>query len=48
MLHLIGNIIKNSNSYWRETLCKSVHSGEEAYIYDFIIVSLINKPDSQK
>ena len=27
---------------------KSVHTGEEPYIYDFIIVSLINKPDSQE
>ena len=27
---------------------KSVHTGEEPYIYDFIIVSLINKPGSQK
>ena len=27
---------------------KSVHTGEEPYIYDFIIVRLINKPASQK
>ena len=27
---------------------KSVHSGEEPYIYDFIIVRLINKPASKK
>ena len=27
---------------------KSVHTGEEPYIYDFIIVSVINKPGSQK
>ena len=27
---------------------KSVHTGEEPYIYDFIIVSLINKPGSQE
>ena len=27
---------------------KSVHSGEEPYTYYFIIVSLINKPGSQK
>ena len=27
---------------------KSVHTGEESYIYDFIIVSLINKPGSQE
>ena len=27
---------------------KSVHTGEEPYIYDFIIVGLINKPGLQK
>ena len=27
---------------------KSVHTGEEPYIYGFIIVSLINKPGSQE
>ena len=27
---------------------KSVHTGEEPYIYDFIIVRLINKSASQK
>ena len=27
---------------------KSVHTGEKPYIYDFIIVSLINKHGSQK
>ena len=27
---------------------KSVHTGEEPYIYGFIIVNLINKPDSQE
>ena len=27
---------------------KSVHTGEEPSIYDFIIVRLINKPASQK
>ena len=27
---------------------KSVHTGEEPYIYDFIVVRLINKPASQK
>ena len=48
MLQLICNIIKNFNSYRREKYDKSVHAGEELYIYDFIIVSLINKPGSQK
>ena len=42
MLHLICNIIKNFN------YDKSVHTGEEPYIYDFIIVRLINKPASPK
>ena len=27
---------------------KSVHTGEEPHIYDFIIVRIINKPASQK
>ena len=27
---------------------KSVHTGEEPYIYDFITASLINKPCSQQ
>ena len=27
---------------------KSIHTGEEPYIYDFIIVSLIKKPCSQE
>ena len=26
----------------------SIHEGEEPYIYDFIIVSLIKKPGSQE
>ena len=47
MLHLICNIIKNFNSYRRETLWQ-VHAGEEPYIYDFMIVRLIDKPASQK
>ena len=38
MLHLICNIIKNFNSYRREPYDKSVHTGEEPYLYDFIIV----------
>ena len=33
----------NVHSYSRETYDKSVHTGEEPHIYDFIIVSLINK-----
>ena len=48
MLHLICDIIKNFNSYRRETYDKSVHTGEGLYIYDFIIVRLINEPGSQE
>ena len=51
MLHLICNIIKNFNisiHTEEKPYDKSVHTGEEAYIYDFIIVRLINKPASQK
>ena len=48
MLHVICNIIKNFNSYRREPYDKSVHAGEEPYIKDFIIVSLIYKPGPQK
>ena len=44
MLHVICNIIKN----FKKPYDKSVHTGEESYIYDFIIVSLINKPGSQE
>ena len=48
MLHLIlCNIFKNFNSYSRETLWKSVHTGEEPYIYDLTIVRLVNEPASQ-
>ena len=48
MLHLICNIFKNFNSYRRETYDKSVHTGEEPYIYDLTIVRLVNKPALQK
>ena len=48
MLHLICNIIKNINSYREKPYDKSVHTGEEPYIYGFINVSLINKPGSQE
>ena len=46
MFQLICNIIKNF--IHTKPYDKSVHAGEELYIYDFIIVSLINKPGSQK
>ena len=48
MLLLICKIIKNFNSYRRKPYDKSVHTGEEPYVYGFIIVSLINKPGSQE
>ena len=48
MLHLICNIIKNFNLIEEKPYDKSVHTGEEPYIYDFIFVRLVNKPASQK
>ena len=48
MLHLIFNIIKNLFHTEEKPYDKSVHAGEEPYICDFIIVSLNNKPGSQK
>ena len=47
MLHLICNINKNLIHTEEKPYDKSVHTGEEPYIYDFMIVSLINKPRSQ-
>ena len=44
MLQFICNSIKNRNAYTQEKPHdKSSHTGEEPYIYDFIIVSFINK-----
>ena len=48
MLQVICNIIKNFNSTEEKFYDKLAHTGEEPYIYDFIIVSLINKPGSQE
>ena len=48
MLNLICNIIKNLIRTEEKPYYKSVHAGEEPYIYDFITVSLINKPGSQE
>ena len=48
MLHLICIVIKILNYTEEKPYDKSVHTGEEPYIYDFIIVRLINKPASQK
>ena len=43
MLNLICNIIKNLIHTEEKPYYKSFHTGEEPYIYDFIIVgSLIN------
>ena len=48
MLHLICNIIKILIPTEDKPYDTSVHTGEEPYIYDFVIVSLINKPGSQE
>ena len=48
MLHLICNIIKNSIHTEEKLYDKPVHTGDKPYIYDFIIVRLINIPASQK
>ena len=48
MLHLICYNIKNLIHTEEKPYDKSVHTGEEPYIYDFIIVRLINKPVSLK
>ena len=48
MLHLICNIIKFLIHTEEKPYDKSVHTGEEPYIYDSIIVRLINRPASQK
>ena len=47
MLHVISDIIKNLIHTEEKPYDKSVHTEEEPYIYDFIIVSLINKPGSK-
>ena len=41
MLHLICNIIKNVSSYRRQIYDKSIHTGDEPHIYDFVIVMII-------
>ena len=51
MLHFICNImslLRISIHTEEKPYDKSVHAGEEPFIYDFIIVRLINKPASQK
>ena len=51
MLHIICNIMSLLRILIHteeKPYDKSVHTGEEPYIYDFINVRLINKPASQK
>ena len=48
MLHAISDIIKILIHTEEKPYDKSVHTGEVPYIYDFTIVSLINKPGSQE
>ena len=48
MLHLNVTLLTVLIHTEEEPHDKSVHTREEPYIYDFIIVSLINKPGSQK
>ena len=48
MLPLICNIIKNFIHTEEKPYDKSVHTGEEYYMYGSIIVSLINKPGLQE
>ena len=48
MLLLMCNIIKNVNSYRRETLWQVNSYRKEPYIYDFIIFSLIKKNRAHK
>ena len=48
MSHLICNILRILNNTEEKPYDKSVRTGEEPYIYDFIIVRLINKSTLQK
>ena len=48
MLHVISDIINNLIHTEEKPYDKSVHTREGPYIYDFIIVSLINKSGSQE
>ena len=48
MLHLIWTLLRILIHTEEKLYDKSVHTGEEPYIYGFIIASLINKPDSQE
>ena len=44
MLHLLRILVRTEEKPYD----KSVHTGEEPYIYGLIIVSLINKPGPQE
>ena len=48
MFRFTCNVVKNLIHTEEKPYDKSVHTGEEPYIYDFIILSLINKPVSQE
>ena len=48
MLHLICNILSILIHTEEKPYDKSVHTGEEPYIYDLTIVRLVDKPASQK
>ena len=48
MLHLICTLLRIFIHTEEKPYDKSVHTGEEPYIYGFIFVSLINKPGSQE
>ena len=48
MLHLILTLLRILIHTEEKPYDKSVHTGEEPYIYGFISVSFINKPGSQE
>ena len=48
MSHLIWTLFRILIHTEEKPYDKSVHTGEEPYIYDFIIVRLINKTALQK
>ena len=48
MLHLTLTLLRILIHTEEKLYDKSVHTGEEPYIYGFIIVSIINKPGSQE
>ena len=48
MLHIYVTLLRILIHTEEKPYDKSVHTGEEPYIYDFIIVCLFNKPGLQK